>query len=169
MSDALKILTYPQDAAILRQKSAPVAIPDMKSAYELAKEMLKLLDGKTQLGLSAVQVGKALRIFVIKIDKFEKIFINPKIELRTRDRTTVIESCLSFNTSVDFYRITRAQGLKISHRTLNGNIELEQFFDLPALVIQHEMDHLEGRLMHDTGEKVDVKAEQVVDLSALKA
>lgn len=108
------------------------------------------------VGLAAPQVGKNLRIFVIDtstfiIDKeentYKRVFINPEIVKIYGKTWNLKEGCLSFP---DFLaKIERYESIQVIYYNENLEICEETFQGLPARVIQHEYDHIEGKLFID--------------------
>lgn len=101
------------------------------------------------IGITAPQVGHAIRLFIIcdKDQKDFKIYINPVIIALKGSKKTDMEGCLSIPKA--FGRVERFQKVKIKYydEDLNLQIDLVKGFD--ARVIQHEYDHLEGKLFID--------------------
>jgi peptide deformylase len=155
----LKILNIEEHRDQLNLVSAPVPKSKLMFAYKLGKQMLELLDGVNSVGLSAPQVGVTERILVVKVNRDSRIMINPKIVLRTQRKIKSVESCLSFPEK-DAYLLDRAEGVKVSYQDGMGNIRLEQFFGPAAVVIQHEMDHLNGTTMDKEGTKLETSQPQ---------
>lgn len=122
----------------------PVSDPDegLEIARKLCEALIKAGNG---VGLAAPQIGIHKQVFAIWPDKkgYIEYFVNPKIELREDPIIFRDEGCLSFpGEKVDTVRYNRIQfsGEKSPSRELAG---------FPAIVFQHEFDHLFGTLMHD--------------------
>lgn len=156
---------------ILRKVSKPVEKLD-KSALKIIKEVQATLtkDRKPRgVGLSAVQIGKPIRVFSTYIPKSgsfknnEKLvlntYINPKIVKSSKKLTLgkdkkkpFLEGCLSIPGI--WGPVPRYQWIKLSYFTLDKKtLELiehsNRFSDFPARLIQHELDHLNGILFTD--------------------
>lgn len=132
---------------ILKEKTTSV-----KSVNEeivvLAKDMIETMIKNEGLGLSANQVGKNIRMFVIHPDLTRRpIFINPEI-IKISKRTDVLEEgCLSLP---EVYRpVKRAKSIKIKALNQKGKQFKLKANDLLARTIQHELDHLNGTLITD--------------------
>lgn len=154
---SLNILNINESRDILSLTCAPVPKTKLMDAYRLGKQMLTLLDGVNSVGLAAPQVGVTQRLIVVKIGKDSRILINPKIVLRTNKKITAVESCLSFDPK-EAYLHKRNEGVKVSYQDGMGNTRLEQFFGPAAVVIQHEVDHLNGITMDKEGQKLEQPA-----------
>lgn len=150
-----KIITVPDP--ILRQKSKPVNKID-KKIKKLARTMAEILkkgpEGKPiGVGLSAVQIGKPIRLFVAYSKKSRKYltFINPEIIWRSKrltsgvpERENKFEGCLS--APGIFGLVRRSKAVKIRYLAPSGQIVIRKFDGLTGTVIQHEYDHLGGVL-----------------------
>jgi len=110
------------------------------------------------VGLAAVQVGINIRLFIIRPKKREKIkiFINPeilKIESGTKSKTenkqkvetkTTLEGCLSVDKI--WSEISRPQKIHLKYQTIDEAMHEEWFEGFEAVIVQHEVDHLDGIL-----------------------
>lgn len=114
---------------------------------KLIDDMFETLEfEKNGVGLAAPQVGKNLNLFVIKIDNFKEAFINPEILLDGLS-IQVKEGCLSFP-NMEF-PVNRREKVKIKYFDRNWVLRLSEFKDIMAVIIQHEYDHLKGKLIID--------------------
>jgi peptide deformylase len=139
----------------LRQKSKAVKKID-KKVKKLIKDMKKTLviqDDPEGIGLAAPQVGKNLKIFIMKPDKKITTVINPKVlkVYRTRKKKRkdhkIMEGCLSLP---HYYSpIGRAKKVKISYLDEKGKKIVKTFDGLEAQIVLHEVDHLNGVLFVD--------------------
>jgi len=138
----------------LRKKSKTVKKVDKKILSLIAdlKETLIAKKEPEGVGLAAPQIGKNLKIFVIRAHDELKIFINPEIisiskEKNEKEKKQVMEGCLSVP---HFYGpLKRAKKIKIKYLTPEEKEKVETFENLPAQIIQHEIDHLSGVLFVD--------------------
>jgi peptide deformylase len=165
----LKIFTFPD--TVLAQKAKPIARVE-KTYFKLADDMLETMYEAPGIGLAANQVGILERILVIDTeydyDELEEgqkppegvevfgggiiqnrkpqIIINPEI-IHREGSILFAEGCLS----VPEYsaEVKRSEKLKLRYRDIDG-VEREMAADgLLAVAIQHEMDHLDGKLFID--------------------
>lgn len=142
----LKIETG-QNNPILREKSQTIEKIDEEIKI-LAKDMIETIIRKNGIGLSACQVGKNIRMFVIAKELSKKqIFINPEIIRISTKTNAVEEGCLSLPGI--FSRIKRPVSLKIKAIDENGKKFKLKAKNLLARTIQHEIDHLNGILIID--------------------
>src|SRR6185312_3605800 len=100
------------------------------------------------VGLAATQVGVLQRLFVFKPDEDEaQALVNPRIVEASEDKTTDDEGCLSLQgVLVPVERHARLTVEAVDEHGEPVRLELEE---LAARVVQHELDHLEGRLIID--------------------
>lgn len=135
---------------VLRQKADPVSRVD-DDVRQLAESMIQSMYGESGIGLAAPQVGKSLRLIVADpvIEGRQgnpRAFVNPEITDSWGD-STYEEGCLSLpgvNGDVD-----RPDGVRVRFTDLDGAEHEESFDGLWARVLQHEIDHLNGRLFVD--------------------
>jgi peptide deformylase len=131
----------------LRQKAVPVEeITD--EIRSLVTEMFETMEREEGVGLAAPQVGRSIRLFVVKADDgIERTFINPQIVATSQETCVYEEGCLSIP---KYYEdVVRPERITVQARNEKGrrfNLEAEGFL---ARVIQHEYDHLEGVLFID--------------------
>jgi peptide deformylase len=110
-------------------------------------DMFDTLDNNPNgVGLAAPQVGKNLNLFIIKTPKFQEVFINPEINLEGLN-IQIKETCLSF---VDMqFAVDRRSVIKIKYFDRDWVLRLCEFNDALAIIVQHEYDHLKGKLIID--------------------
>ena len=142
----LVILEYPDPR--LRKKAEPVAAVD-DTVRRLADDMLETMYGARGVGLAASQVDVHKRLLVLDISDARNqplVFINPEI-LSAEGRAPGEEGCLSLPGIYD--KLERAARVRVRALDRNG-IPFEMDADgMLAVCIQHEMDHLEGKLFVD--------------------
>lgn len=152
----VKIIIAP--AQILSQKAKKVKKID-KTLLDFIEEMKRtLLSAKDPegVGLAAPQVGKSLSLFITKSSPKSpiKVFINPQVKLdkKTKDHeekpknnlTKRLEGCLSLPNI--WGHVKRAPSVSISYQDEKGKTYSKKFTGFMAIIIQHEMDHLNGIL-----------------------
>ena len=111
---------------------------------EFSKELIALMYEKNGIGLAANQVGQPYTIFAMRGQPENYVFFNPKITFLSDEKIELDEGCLSFP-GVEC-KITRPASLRLRFLLPNGNAMAKMFTGLSARVIQHEMEHLEGKL-----------------------
>jgi len=144
----LKILIFPDPR--LRTVAEPVNAVD-DNIKKLAEDMLETMYEESGIGLAATQVNCHKRIFVLDISEDKKspmVFINPKVEeIIDPEKKSYSEGCLSIP---GFYEeVERPKKVKVSFIDLEGEKKVLDLEDLLSVVVQHEIDHLDGKLMVD--------------------
>lgn len=142
----LHVLHYPDDR--LRTVAKPV---DSVSAeiQQLVADMLETMYAENGIGLAATQVNVHQRVVVIDVseDRNEPmVFINPEIIARSGD-TSYEEGCLSVPQS--YAKVERAAEITVKALDKNGNPFELKADGLLAICLQHELDHLVGKLFID--------------------
>lgn len=131
---------------------------------EITEEVLALCSDLVQtmchgareaIGLAATQIGEPLRIFVMQeLKRGERprryIFVNPEL-VSSAGSVAMKEGCLSFPDG-SYVLVPRAATVKLEWTARDGRRNKRRFDGLSAICIQHELDHLEGKLMSDFGE-----------------
>ncbi|MDG1248398.1 MAG: peptide deformylase [SAR86 cluster bacterium] len=148
MSNNLKVLKFPNPR--LRKIAEKVTKFD-KSLKKLAHDMLELMYDENGIGLAATQVDKHIRLIVIDVSderNAPQYFVNPTFEILNTDLMYAFEEgCLSvpgFNEE-----ITRPSNIILKWQDLDGVAHKEEPSGLLTVCIQHEIDHLDGKLMVD--------------------
>ena len=118
----------------------------------LVEDMAETMYAAPGVGLAAPQIGVSLRLFLIDVASGEdqpsdlRVFANPEI-LKTQGEVTWEEGCLSFPGVHE--EVDRAEQVHVRAQDRNGQTFELEADGLLAIAIQHEFDHLEGRLMID--------------------
>ena len=143
-----KILKFPDQD--LRIKAKPVETFDEK-LKALTDDMFETMHSVNGIGLSATQIGVAKQVAVIDIspEKNEPlVIVNPAIQILDPSKTEDYdEGCLSVPGF--FEKISRPSDIKLSYQDLNGKKQEIKPDGLLTKVVQHELDHLNGRLFVD--------------------
>ena len=144
----VRALTEP----VLRQKAKRVKTID-GSVRKMAADMIETMHAASGVGLAAPQIGVSLRVVVIGIpDEEEIVLINPEVVRKSGERT-VTEGCLSVP---GYYgEIKRAQRVTVKGRDLSGKEVRIKADELLAQALEHEIDHINGRLYIDHLESQD--------------
>ena len=142
----LKILEFPDPR--LRIKAVPVQVVD-DQLRQLVDDMFETMYAAPGIGLAATQVDVHKRLLVadVSTEKNEPlVLINP--EIFEKDGVTVTEEgCLSVP---GYYEeVERAEHIRIRYLDRNGAAVEQDMEGLPAVCVQHEMDHLDGKLFVD--------------------
>lgn len=136
---------YVLDAPILRQETT--VLTEVTDAHRrLIDDMFETMHLARGIGLAATQVGRLERICVVDIDKEQYALVNPEI-IASDGEQTGEEGCLSIPEI--FGDVTRAKHVVVRALDRDGKpIEIDGN-DLLARCLQHEIDHLHGRLFID--------------------
>ncbi|HMU87703.1 MAG TPA: peptide deformylase [Agitococcus sp.] len=143
----LPILHFPDSR--LRTKAKPVSVVD-DAIRQLVKDMFETMYEAPGIGLAATQVNHHIRLVVIDIteDKSQPlVFINPEITPLTEDKAPYEEGCLSVPTVYDV--VERPTRIKVNALNEQGEAFEMEVDGLLAVCLQHELDHLEGKLFVD--------------------
>ena len=143
-----KILKFPDQD--LRIKAKPVESFD-DELKTLTDDMFDTMHSVNGIGLAATQIGVAKQVAVIDIspEKNEPlVIVNPAIQILDPTKTEDYdEGCLSVPGF--FEKISRPSDIKLTYQDLNGKKQEIKPEGLLAKVVQHELDHLNGRLFVD--------------------
>jgi peptide deformylase len=144
----LRILTFPDPR--LRKVASPVTKFD-KSLENLASDMLLTMYEEGGVGLAASQVNVHQRVIVIDFSENRDdpmVFINPEFKiLNDKSLLSSKEGCLSVPGVEE--EITRPDNIYLTWQDIKGSKYEETPSGLLTVCIQHEIDHLEGKLMVD--------------------
>jgi peptide deformylase len=139
----MELIKYPDP--ILFKKSEPVEMN--KETKNFVEEMMTFI--KTELtwgepvGLAAPQVGKNVRIFIA----LNEVYINPELTpIEETGTTEHEEGCYSLEQDRFDYKVTRHNEIMLKWQNKKGKWRHERIKGFRAQVIQHEYDHIEGRL-----------------------
>ncbi len=142
----LQVLHYPDER--LRTVAAPVAAVTTE-IKQLVDDMLQTMYAENGIGLAATQVNVHQRVVVIDVsDDRNKpmVFINPEIIARSGD-TSYEEGCLSV--PQNYATVERAAEVTVKAQDKNGDWFELAADGLLAICLQHELDHLLGKLFID--------------------
>ncbi len=140
--------------AVLRKKAE-----DIKKGTDLAPlvaDLFETMYAAHGIGLAAPQIGKSVRLFVVDgttledepdLHDFKMPFVNPVILEEEGDEWEMEEGCLSIpNIRED---VSRPERVTVRYFDVNWNEHTQVFEGMKARIIQHEYDHLEGKLFID--------------------
>jgi peptide deformylase len=131
---------------VLRMKALTVETFDEELA-RVADRMYSIMHDAEGVGLAATQVGILRRMFVFVVDGEDHVLVNPIVTSEGKQTETDNEGCLSLGSvRVD---VTRPLDLTIAGKDVSGNDVSYDLEGLGARVVQHELDHLDGRLVID--------------------
>jgi len=149
---------YVYGMSVLRKVASDIP-EDFEDLDQLIEDMFETMHASDGVGLAAPQIGRSLRIFVVdtspmaesakepELDGFRKVFINPFIVEEWGDAWAFEEGCLSLPNIRE--EVTRPEHVRIEYLDENWDLKEEVYDGIRARVIQHEYDHLEGKLFVD--------------------
>jgi len=141
---------------VLKKKAVEIdsAYPDLQ---KLIDNMFETMYHANGVGLAAPQIGKSIRLFIVDASPFDdkepdlkdfvQVFINPEIVSEEGTEWTFNEGCLSIPGIRE--DVDRKPTLLLRYYDENFDYFEEEFTGLAARVIQHEYDHIEGKLFVD--------------------
>lgn len=149
---------YVYGMSVLRKKAQEID-EKYEGLNQLIEEMFETMNASDGVGLAAPQIGKSIRLFLVDASRmedvedepdiytFKKIFINPYIVDKKGDKWSFPEGCLSIpNIREDVSRLSK---ITIEYYDENWKFHKEDYDGVKARIIQHEYDHLDGRLFVD--------------------
>lgn len=144
----LKVLHYPDER--LRKVATPIERDEFTPELQITIDnMFETMEAENGIGLAATQVDIHKRLIVIDIDPEAHqplVLINPQI-LSKNGKQIYEEGCLSIpNTHA---KVTRAETITIQAWDRHGETFTKEASELLAICIQHEIDHLNGKLFVD--------------------
>ncbi|MCK0150338.1 peptide deformylase [Marivita sp. S6314] len=146
----LPILLHPDP----RLKKSCEAVPDISDELRvLADNMLETMYDAPGIGLAAPQVGVLSRLIVLDCETGDDAkprpmaMFNPEILASSDDLNVYEEGCLSLPDQ--FADVTRPEAVKVAWLDRDGNPQEAEFDGLWATCLQHEIDHLNGKLFID--------------------
>jgi peptide deformylase len=161
MERGVMITTIPNKVLTLPAKKVDKIDKKILQIIEKMKRALLNADNPKGVGLAAPQIGVSLRIFIIKpkTDSPVRVFINPEIiwksdqlgEIEREEhgkpslkKEKKLEGCLSIPNV--WGHLKRPAKVKLRYMDIKGETKEEEFSGFPAVIIQHEVDHLNGVL-----------------------
>ncbi len=151
----LPIIAYGD--TVLRKKATAIEPDEYPNIKLLVADMFETMYAARGVGLAAPQVGLSMRLFVIDatpfdddepdLKDFKKVFINAVITDETGEEWAFNEGCLSIPDIRE--DVMRKPVIKISYYDENWKHHEETYKGMAARIIQHEYDHIEGKLFTD--------------------
>ncbi|GAB2486923.1 peptide deformylase [Alkalibacterium psychrotolerans] len=155
----------------LRMTAEALTFPLESETIELAEDMLEFLknsqnpdiaeqyDLRPGVGIAAPQVDRSIRLIAVHVPSsdeeddtpdFSSVLVNPKILSHSVQQTCLSdgEGCLSVDREVPGI-VPRHKRITVEFYDLEGNKQKKRLRDFPAIVVQHEIDHLNGVMFYD--------------------
>jgi peptide deformylase len=139
---------------VLRQRATD--IEQGTDLSQLISDMFDTMHGASGIGLAAPQIGKSIRLFVVdgtvledepEMEGFKKAFINPVMIEELGTAWEFEEGCLSIPNIRE--KVSRKAQLKIRYYDESWTLKEEEYDGMKARIIQHEYDHIEGKMFVD--------------------
>lgn len=143
----MNVIKFPNP--ILKEKCSDVPLGD-EIVGRLSQQMLSTMYAQRGIGLAAPQIGEKLNLLVYDVSSEKdapRIIINPKIVDQSRETAIAEEACLSLpGVSA---KVKRPQRIQVEFYDKDWNKKTEWYEGLESRCIQHEMDHLIGKVYID--------------------
>ncbi|ARO13783.1 peptide deformylase [Ketogulonicigenium robustum] len=135
-----------------RLRTIAKPLPDISDEIRaLAKDMLETMYDAPGIGLAGPQIGQLQRIIVMDCAKDEDpqpmVMVNPQVIWTSPERSVYEEGCLSIPDQ--YAEVERPAAVKVRWLDLNGSEQEREMEGLWATCVQHEIDHLDGKLFID--------------------
>lgn len=141
---------------VLKRKAVEID-EDYPGLEQLIADMFETMYAARGVGLAAPQIGHSIRLFIVDVTPYEedepeladfiKVFINPIMVEETGEKWAFTEGCLSIPDIRE--DVSRPETIRINYLDEHWVEHEEEFSGLAARVIQHEYDHIEGKLFTD--------------------
>ena len=138
------VVVYPDER--LKLVSSPVEKID-EELIDLINEMFRVMYESDGCGLAGVQIGVLHRLFVMEIKGKKYVMINPEILEHSRDYSFQEEGCLSLPGIGA--EVKRSKRVTVKYTDIDGKEKILKAAGLLAVCIQHEYDHLDGKVFID--------------------
>jgi peptide deformylase len=137
-----------------RLKKVCAEVPDLSDELRvLAVDMLETMYDAPGIGLAAPQIGIMERLIVLDCVREDEgdprplVMFNPRIVASSDEQNVYEEGCLSIPDQ--YAEVTRPKLVQVEWMDRNGTAQSEEFDGLWATCVQHEIDHLDGKLFID--------------------
>lgn len=117
------------------------------SPITLAQSLILSMKAYGGVGLSAIQVGYPLRVFVVGYEDQNQVFFNPEIVSTSVEKTKMKEGCISY--PFCYALVERPEKIRIRFQNEKAEWQEKDFSGYTARIIQHEYDHLDGITLPD--------------------
>lgn len=162
-SGIMRVLTVNdrQDSLFLRQDMRPLTARDVRSPYfdNLCRRMLVTVTDPSQdgVGIAAPQVGIAVQLIAVQLIAVQRfdvegepfgLYVNPRITMQSEELVVSGEGCLSVPDKSG--KVMRAERIQVTYNdALTFEEKTEDLSGFTAIIFQHEIDHLSGKLYTD--------------------
>ncbi len=155
----LPLVFYPDKR--LQKPSAKVDIFD-QSLSDLATAMAATMYANSGVGLAAPQIGQNIRLIVVTDNKGGYIaYVNPELTFGSKEKVMSEEGCLSIP-NVNAV-VPRHAKIRWRYQTLTGEKKQDKARGLTGIIVQHEIDHINGILILDRATKITTTPAEKAD------
>ena len=148
---------YVYGAEVLRENAKDIDFASYEGLQELIANMQETMEKADGVGIAAPQVGLAIRLLIVdgtpfgeddpELAAFRRVMINPVLLEESEETADYSEGCLSVP---DIHAdITRPAKIKVQYINQEGTEVTEEFDGFKCRMVQHEMDHLDGKMFVD--------------------
>lgn len=153
----MKLPIYLYGSRVLRENAQEADLSDREKLTQLIADMEETLASADGCGLAAPQVGVPVRVLIVDgrdltdaypyLKDFKRVMINPVVVEESRETCDYSEGCLSVPGI--YAEVRRPERIRVEY--LNGDFEKvsEEFDKFACRMIQHELDHLDGKMFVD--------------------
>lgn len=160
LNTKLTILKHPHQILSSKSEDVDITGPNRKDYVQFIGQMMKMADNPKwgrMIGLAAPQVGRNWNIFLADVSNKEhplghemQVFVNPTLEIDPlAGHSDLQEGCYSLDENRFDYPTRRAYKVILRWIDINGEPQKRKFVARDAQIIQHEFDHLLGKLCVD--------------------
>lgn len=153
----MKLPVYLYGHPVLRREAEEIDPTPTAELRKLVDDMFETMYAAEGVGLAAPQIGRSERLVVIDADPLAENFpecagrklvlINPEVEVLEGDKVTRSEGCLSLPGLSE--NVTRVEHIRLTWDDIDGEEHTEEMSGFLARVVQHECDHLDGKVYID--------------------
>lgn len=143
----MTILIYPNET--LSQVSSPIPSDEFgtDALLKLISDMKETMLAAGGIGLAAPQVGVLKRVIIVMMPGGAVEMVNPELVYQSNHKTPLCEGCLSFpGESVE---VKRPEVISVRYYTAQGHLRSQVCNGIASKCIQHEIDHLNGKLIKE--------------------
>ncbi|PIX89890.1 MAG: peptide deformylase [Candidatus Moranbacteria bacterium CG_4_10_14_3_um_filter_45_9] len=145
---------------ILLKPTSRVKDPLSEEIQSLLPQMVETMYKEKGIGLAAPQINKSIRLAVAEVDDKIYYLINPEITSLSQEKILFEEGCLSL--PGQFFPIIRSEEITVRYQNEKGLPKKLRATGLLAIVIQHEVDHLDGILIINRYKKQQKKTSVIL-------
>lgn len=148
------ILVHPDELLKRTAEAVDFNTTPLEDRIKIVRKMGATLNAQKwgdKLGIAAPQIGINLRIIVVR----GNVMFNPEWHPTKAPGDTITEACYSVPGKT--FRVQRAKYGWAKWTTIDGRPSESKLTGIPAIVFQHEIDHLDGKCIADTGEEIKVE------------